>query len=412
MFFLAHFYRDKIMKTHAFHVTIIGAGIGGLCLAQYLKQHNISFDVYERDAALDSRRQGYRLRIDGTGQQGLAACLRDSLHALVTQTASLPSSIVNLIDTQHRPVTSRWVDDWRDDRAGEGANNAPDIKVDRQILREILLTGIGERVHFGKRFVRFEEVDRTSVRGFFEDGSVITSDVIVGADGIHSRVRDYCFPDAIPVDTGDVCVYGKTLLTEDTVKLVDKKLQDGTSVIFDDGLAVVIDAMRFNKVARINPLVESDYQDYVYWALIGKRARFGLRVTDDLRYAPNDLRNLVAGVTDSWSVAIKTLLDLADTQALTLMPVRATHVIAPWNPSRITALGDAIHAMSPASGLGANSAIFDAATLGKELSLAVCGKQDVLKAIAEYEAKMRTHSFTARLSSERGAEQLFGGDAQ
>ncbi|HIH2644050.1 TPA: NAD(P)-binding protein, partial [Burkholderia cenocepacia] len=49
---------------HDIHVAIVGAGLGGLALAQALKQAGIAFDVYERDAAIDSRRQGYRIRID------------------------------------------------------------------------------------------------------------------------------------------------------------------------------------------------------------------------------------------------------------------------------------------------------------------------------------------------------------
>lgn len=58
-----------------FHVVIIGAGLGGLCLAQGLKRAGIRFDVYERDPAADSRLQGYRIRIDQNGQQALEACL-------------------------------------------------------------------------------------------------------------------------------------------------------------------------------------------------------------------------------------------------------------------------------------------------------------------------------------------------
>ncbi|MCG0583493.1 NAD(P)-binding protein, partial [Burkholderia cenocepacia] len=57
---------------HDIHVAIVGAGLGGLALAQALKQAGIAFDVYERDAAIDSRRQGYRIRIDATGQRALA----------------------------------------------------------------------------------------------------------------------------------------------------------------------------------------------------------------------------------------------------------------------------------------------------------------------------------------------------
>ena len=72
-----------------FHVVIIGAGLGGLCLAQGLKRANIGFDVYERDPAADSRLQGYRIRIDPSGQRALEACLPPELFALFRATTSI-----------------------------------------------------------------------------------------------------------------------------------------------------------------------------------------------------------------------------------------------------------------------------------------------------------------------------------
>ncbi len=50
------------------HVAIIDAGPGGLCVAQGLQQHRIAVQVYERGAAPEQRRQGYRLRIGHNGQ--------------------------------------------------------------------------------------------------------------------------------------------------------------------------------------------------------------------------------------------------------------------------------------------------------------------------------------------------------
>jgi salicylate hydroxylase len=47
---------------HSFHVLIIGGGIGGLTLAQGLKQAGISAAVYERDRTVYDRLQGYRVQ--------------------------------------------------------------------------------------------------------------------------------------------------------------------------------------------------------------------------------------------------------------------------------------------------------------------------------------------------------------
>jgi len=49
------------MSTQKLHVLIIGAGIGGLTLAQALRKQGISFEIFERDASASARGQGYAL---------------------------------------------------------------------------------------------------------------------------------------------------------------------------------------------------------------------------------------------------------------------------------------------------------------------------------------------------------------
>ena len=56
------------MEKQAFHVAIIGGGIGGLCLAQGLKKARISVAVYERDHSRTARLQGYRIHINPEGK--------------------------------------------------------------------------------------------------------------------------------------------------------------------------------------------------------------------------------------------------------------------------------------------------------------------------------------------------------
>lgn len=56
-------------------VMVIGAGTGGLCLAQGLKSDKIAVEVYERDHPPTDRLRGYRLSISRAGSQALQSCL-------------------------------------------------------------------------------------------------------------------------------------------------------------------------------------------------------------------------------------------------------------------------------------------------------------------------------------------------
>lgn len=73
----------------ALHVTIIGAGLGGLCLAQGLRRAGIPFDVFERDSAPAARFQGYRLRIDANGFDAIDQCLPDGQAQRLRQHAAV-----------------------------------------------------------------------------------------------------------------------------------------------------------------------------------------------------------------------------------------------------------------------------------------------------------------------------------
>ncbi len=73
-------------------VLISGAGIGGLALAQSLRRSGIDVAVFERDAAIDSRAQGYRIRMDADGDSALRTCLPPDLYALYQATSSLPTT--------------------------------------------------------------------------------------------------------------------------------------------------------------------------------------------------------------------------------------------------------------------------------------------------------------------------------
>lgn len=385
-----------------FHVVIIGAGLGGLCLAQGLKRAGISFDVYERDAAPDSRLQGYRIRIDVDGQRALQANLSPELFHLSQATASIGASAGQFLTPQLLPISGRTPASWD---TGEDEDDG-DLSVNRQTLREILLSGIEEHVHFGRAFTCYRCVEDGSVEVSFDDLSSVSCNLLVGADGVNSHVRRQLAPYAEPMDTGSICVYGKTELP---LAAGADILLDGTTVVFADGYTAIFDLMRFsddfpNLAAHHAPGCNlTPVTDYLYWALIGPKQRLGLEKYDHTQ----DLPILLTTAMRGWHPDLKQIVSRSKPAAVAALPVRNGRPDALWPFGAVTLLGDAIHAMSPAGGLGANTALEDARVLAEILADARGGVRPANVALLDYEADMRDRAARAIDTSERGAAMLF-----
>ncbi|TWB51002.1 2-polyprenyl-6-methoxyphenol hydroxylase-like FAD-dependent oxidoreductase [Nitrospirillum viridazoti] len=397
---------DKMDETR---VAIIGAGLGGLCLAQALTRAGIECMVYERDVALDSRSQGYRLRIDADGADALARCLPPPLYGLFRRACAVPAPRSRFLDGQLAPVTGRAPAVWSaaaDAQSRDGAirrEAAGDLCVHRQTLREILLSGIGDRVRFGTAFQGLAVGADGRAHVAFADGTTVRAGLVVAADGVNSAVRRQLIPQAEPLDVGAVCLYGRTTLSPQVRAVVGDDLCAGTSVVFADGYAGIIEPMLFAPVACDSdgvPTGLTPVADYLYWALIGPRTRLmgGLPEAAPAAVARHLARD--------WHPSLRGLFRHADPDGLALLPVRSARLARTWphwTPAAVTFLGDSIHAMSPAGGLGANTALRDAVVLADSLSTT----SSPTAAAREYEVEMRVRAARAIHLSEVGAAALF-----
>jgi 2-polyprenyl-6-methoxyphenol hydroxylase-like FAD-dependent oxidoreductase len=94
-----------------------------------------------------------------------------------------------------------------------------------------------------------------------------------------------------------------------------------------------------------------------------------------------------------WHPAIRGLVDRIDPGTLFSHPFRRLDPTPPWPTSRVTLVGDAIHAMLPTLGKGANIAMRNAAVLRDGLVAAARGERPLLEAIAAYEQDMREATY-------------------
>jgi 2-polyprenyl-6-methoxyphenol hydroxylase-like FAD-dependent oxidoreductase len=92
--------------------------------------------------------------------------------------------------------------------------------VSRWLLRSALLHKSGRFVQFGKTFQRYEKLPNGAVNAYFDDGSVEEFDLLVGADGVGSKVRNQLLPSAKVSDSDVAVIYFKVPMTPDTKNLL------------------------------------------------------------------------------------------------------------------------------------------------------------------------------------------------
>jgi hypothetical protein len=183
-------------------------------------------------------------------------------------------------------------------------------------------------------------------------------------------------------------------------------------LVGESPVTLLLEPIRFDENARErHPTLPADY---LYWALIGPKERFG--GPDIINFKPfvspeqaaAQAAKLTLDITEEWHPTIRSLFELQDQKQASLIRVASTIPdIAEWDASSfVTAIGDAVHPMSPCGGVGANTALCDAAMLAKTLVDAE-GKPST-SAIGAFEADMRRRARRSILRSEIGSVKMFG----
>ncbi|KAL1964907.1 hypothetical protein VTN77DRAFT_6260 [Rasamsonia byssochlamydoides] len=165
-------------------VLIIGAGISGLTLAQYLRRQGIPFRIFERDASMTSRVGGWGLTIHWA-------------HSLLCN--MLPAEVVQRLEESHVTREALETGDYGrftlfDLSTGVAKYNVPAAKrmrFSRGKLREILAMGI--EIEWSKRLKAVDSLDDMAI-AHFEDGTSVQGCLVVGCDGSRSRLRQIMYP--------------------------------------------------------------------------------------------------------------------------------------------------------------------------------------------------------------------------
>ena len=355
-------------------ITIVGAGIGGLVLARVLYVLGVHAVVYEAEPAAGSRSQGGQLDIHvETGQRALEiAGLTAEFHAIVNPGAA----------------ASRVLD-----KCGTVLHEEPDgslggrPEVLRGELRRILLEAIpSDTVRWGSKVAGVRPLGGGRHEPSFTDGTTVTTDDLVGADGAWSKIRPLV-SDVRP--TYDGMTFVETYLYDADARHPAAAAAVGPGALY----ALAPDHGIFAHREPHGVL-------HAYVSLNRPEAwAAGIDVTDRATATAR-----LAAEFDRWAPELRALITESDTMPIP-RPIHALPDGHRWDHvPGVTLLGDAAHLTGP-NGEGANLAMID----GAELGMATAAHSDELDAaLVEYEAAMFPRSAASAVEGRVVTDLLLG----
>jgi len=362
---------------------IVGGGIGGLTMALMLRARGMDCEIYE---------QADTIRELGVGINTLPHAIRE-----LTQIGLLDRLDKVAIRTEELFYLTRHGQQvWHEKRGLDAGYDVPQFSIHRGRLQGVILDAVIDRlgaevIHTGCRLGAFSQ-DEGGVNAYFFDRSgahvhTARGDILIGADGIHSKVRQTLFPEeGPPIWNGLMLWRGATdwpaFLT-------------GRSMIVAGGL---------NAKAVVYPIAEgsSPSNRLTNWAVlvkIGDASTPPPRREDWSRLGRRD--ELMPHVAGFFIPQVNLAALIGATPEFWEYPCCDRDPLPYWSSGRVTLLGDAAHPMYPVGSNGASQAILDARCLADALARAEHPRQ----ALAMYERQRLPMTADIVASNRRGGPE-------
>ncbi|KAJ5577430.1 uncharacterized protein N7459_006394 [Penicillium hispanicum] len=324
------------------HVAIIGAGLSGLTLALTLHKQSIPCTIYEsRHASLDI---GGAIMLSPNALRVLDAV------GVYEKIKPHGFDFTRLHFYTDKPLDSYEFGD-RQKYQYDG------LRIYRYELIDALLATLKERnisIQYEKKFSHVISETETGVTWGFEDGTTGHAACLVGADGIHSRVRKYLYPDLEPRFTNAVGVTAAVPTAQ--LRIPDMYQMPLTLMNPKHGAFVIAPQLADGSEVLIGRQKRADQLDREGWNKLLNDKQW---CVDFLRQGSEDFPEIVQSAVSNIPL-----------NKINMWPFYVVPKLDTWasKHSRVVILGDAAHAIPPTAGQGVNQAFEDVYTYALVLS--------------------------------------------
>lgn len=328
---------------------IVGGGIGGLTTALMLHARGLDCEIFE---------QSETIRELGVGINTLPHAIKE-----LAQLGLLDRLDQVAIRTHELFYLSRTGQEiWREPRGTDAGFEYPQFSIHRgrlqQVIYQAVRARIGEsRINTGHRLGSFTQ-DEGGVTAYFfgPDGShrhTARGDILIGADGIHSHIRQTLFPNEGQARWNGAMLYrGAT----DWPKFLT-----GRSMVIAGGMKAKV---------VVYPIAEGARPDYALtnWAVQLKISEGGLLPRDKQSWSqPGRFEDVMPHVQRFTFPFVDARALIEATPEFWEYPMCDRDPLPRWSHGRVTLLGDAAHPMYPIGSNGASQAILDGEAITQEL---------------------------------------------
>lgn len=335
------------------HIAIVGGGIGGVALAVACLHRGIPFTLFERDESFNARSQGYGLTL----QQASKA-----VEGLGIPSLGGITSTKHVVHNEHGKIIGEWgLRKWNTPFLKD-TTKRKNIHIPRQTLRSLLLDNLqgSDSIKWGHTLTSFSNNTTGPIELVFttKNGEQVAhADLLVGADGIRSKVRELLVTnEKTPLQyLGVIVILGicpLELLTDATSPLLDSETVFQTVNGFERMYAMPFDKKTVMWQFSF-PINEEDAKS------LSKQGASAMK--------QEALRRMA-----HWHEPIPQILHATPDSTITGYPAYDRDLCDPnifEGKGNVTLLGDALHPMSPFKGQGANQALLDALLLARKISI-------------------------------------------